>query len=347
MVTAPPGNELLAHVAAQDPLFRHRTAQQLLAVEKRLLDVAADSPDPRVAELTVHLAASGGKRLRPLLVLLGAEFGEEWRDGVVDAAVIAELVHISSLYHDDVMDGAALRHGVASTNARWGERMAVAGGNWLLARAARLAAGLGPDMVRFNADVAAVLVDGQLRELTGPAEGEDPVQHFFRVTTGKTAALLAMSLGAGALQAGAPAGQRSALMEYGHQLGIAFQISDDLLDLVAPAARTGKEQGKDLAAGVPSLPVLLALSDTGPAGAELRGLLEAGPLDDEVRRRRALELFRSSAAPAAAEEHLQDRLRLARAALGRLPAGAPRRALDALCAYVGARASTAAGPAGC
>lgn len=345
MVTASPGNELLERIAAREPLFRERTAQLLLEVEKRLLDVAADSPDPRVAELTAHIAASGGKRMRPLLVLLGAEFGEEWRDGVVEAAVIAELVHISSLYHDDVMDGAALRHGVLSANARWGERLAVAGGDWLLARAARLAAGVGPDMVRFNADVAGDLVDGQLRELTGPAEGEDPVEHFFRVTAGKTAALLAMALGAGALQAGVPAEQGRALMEYGHQLGIAFQISDDLLDLVAPAAQTGKEQGKDLAAGVLSLPVLLAASDTGPAAAQLRELLSEGPLDDPARQQRALELFRSSAAPAAAEQHLRERLGLARSSLRHLPECSARRALDALCDYVGTRVSrsTAAG----
>ncbi|MFI8814198.1 MULTISPECIES: polyprenyl synthetase family protein [unclassified Streptomyces] len=336
-VTAPPGSELLAHIAAQEPSFERRTAESLLAVEKRLLDCASGAPDPRVAELTCHLAAAGGKRLRPLLVLLGAEFGESWRDGIVDAAVIAELVHISSLYHDDVMDGAALRHGVDSANARWGERLAVAGGNWLLARAARLAAELGPDMVRFQADVASELVVGQLREMTGPAEGEDPVSHFFQVTSGKTAALLSMSLGAGALRAGAPAAHRAALAEYGLQLGIAFQISDDLLDLAAPAELTGKEQGTDLAVGVPSLPVLLATADPGPAGAELRELLAAGPLEDPGDRRRALELFAASPAPAAARAHLRQRLDRAGAVLDTLPPGPARRALHALCDYVDTR----------
>ncbi|MFD4035039.1 polyprenyl synthetase family protein [Streptomyces sp. NPDC058637] len=336
-VTALPGSELLVHMAAHDPLFRERTAQSLLAVEKRLLDCASDAPDPRVAELTGHIATAGGKRLRPLLVLLGAEFGESWRDGVVEAAVIAELVHISSLYHDDVMDGAELRHGVVSANALWGARLAVAGGNWLLARAARLAAELGPDMVRFQADVASELVVGQLREMTGPDEGEDPVAHYFQVASGKTAALLAMALGAGALRAGAPDAHGRALIEYGRQLGIAFQISDDLLDLVAPASRTGKEQGADLAAGAPSLPVLLAVADGRPAGAELRELLSAGPLEDPADRRRALRLFAVSPAPAGAEAHLRHRLDLARAALDVLPPGPARRALHALCDYVDSR----------
>ncbi|MFI8438414.1 polyprenyl synthetase family protein [Streptomyces sp. NPDC079020] len=341
-VTAPPGSELLDRIASHDPSFRERTAESLLAVEKRLLDCAAGAPDPRVAELTGHLAAAGGKRLRPLLVLLGAEFGESWRDGVVDTAVVAELVHISSLHHDDVMDGALLRHGVDSANARWGARLAVAGGDWLLARAARLAAELGPDMVRFHADVASELVVGQLREMTGPAEGEDPVGHYFQVSSGKTAALLAMSLGAGARRAGAPEAYGSSLTEYGRQLGIAFQISDDLLDLAAPAALTGKEQGKDLAAGVLSLPVTLAAADPGPAGAELRELLADGPLDDPAGRRRALELFAVSPALAAARAHLRQRLDLAGAALEALPPGPARRALHALCDYVHARSVPAA-----
>ncbi|MFD3741304.1 MULTISPECIES: polyprenyl synthetase family protein [unclassified Streptomyces] len=337
MVTSSPGRELLAHVVDHDPSFRDRTAESLRAVEKRLLDCSTGAPDPRVAELTGHLAAAGGKRLRPLLVLLGAEFGEPWRDGVVDTAVVAELVHISSLYHDDVMDGADLRHGVESVNARWGARLAVAGGNWLLARAARLAAELGPDMVRFHADVASDLVVGQLREMTGPGEGEDPVHHFFQVTAGKTAALLSMAAAAGALRGGAPAAHGRALAEYGRQLGIAFQISDDLLDLAAPTALIGKEQGKDLAAGVLSLPVILAVADRSPANAELRGLLANGPLTDPGDRHRALELFAASAAPAAARGHLRLRLDRAGAALDPLPPGPAREALHALCAYVDTR----------
>ncbi|MFJ6615710.1 polyprenyl synthetase family protein [Streptomyces sp. NPDC091289] len=342
-VSSPPGSELLAHITAHDPSFRDGVAEALLAVEKRLLDCAAGAPDPRVAELTGHLAAAGGKRLRPLLVLLGAEFGEPWRDGIVDTAVAAELVHISSLYHDDVMDGADLRHGVESVNSRWGARLAVAGGNWLLARAARLAAELGPDMVRFHANVASHLVVGQLREMTGPGEDEDPVDHFFQVTSGKTAALLSMAPAAGALCAAAPPAFGRALGEYGRQLGIAFQISDDLLDLAAPAELTGKEQGKDLAAGVLSLPVILAAADRSPANAELRELLAGGPLVDAGDRRRALELFAASPAPAAARDHLRRRLDLARAALEPLPRGAAREALYALCAYIDTRvAGTAA-----
>ncbi|MEV4738704.1 polyprenyl synthetase family protein [Streptomyces sp. NPDC049555] len=330
---------ILGQLSLGDEEFERAIREGLAAAEKALQDCVRSAPDPRVADLTGHIAAAGGKRMRPLLVLLGAQFGEPWDEGVTVAAVVAELVHLSSLYHDDVMDQAATRHGVPSANARWGERTAVLGGDWLLARSAQLAAGLGADALRLNAETAGRLVSGQLRELTGPAPDEDPVAHYFRVTEGKTAALLAMSLGIGALQAGAPEPYTAALAAYGEHLGIAFQIADDLLDLAAPATLTGKEQGKDLLAGVPSLPVLLARADTGAAGAELRALLAAGALADPADHRRALELFRTAPARARAEEILHQRLADARAALAVLPPLTARRALDALCDFVALRTS--------
>lgn len=328
---------LIGRLVPDEPAFQLRIADALAEAEKWLQDCANSAPDPRVATLTGHLAAAGGKRLRPLLVLLGAEFGEPWRDGVTQAAVIAELVHISSLHHDDVMDRADTRHGVPSVHARWGERAAVFSGDWLLARAAGLAAGLGAEAVHLNAQTAGRLVAGQLRELTGPAPGEDPVAHYFQVTAGKTAALLSMSLGIGAVQAGAPAPYVPALTEYGEQLGIAFQIADDLLDLTSPAEVTGKDQGKDLLAGVPSLPVLLALAGTGPADRELRALLQAGPTSDPAAHRRALELFRRSPATAQARALMRERLDLARTALEVLPDLPARRALTELCDVIGPR----------
>ncbi|MFD3471244.1 polyprenyl synthetase family protein [Streptomyces sp. NPDC058682] len=325
---------ILGRLGLRAPEFEARIQEAMGRVEQLLHQCAHSAPDPRISLLTGHLAAAGGKRLRPLLVLLGAEFGEPERDGV-----IAELVHVASLYHDDVMDAAAVRHGVPSVNARWGEKAAVLGGDWLLARAAQLAAALGPDAVHLNAQTAGRLVSGQLRELCGPGPGpgEDPVEHYFRVCEGKTAALLSMSLGIGALQAVAPAHHVSALAEYGEQLGIAFQIADDLLDLAAPQHSTGKEQGNDLLAGVPSLPVLLALAGDDPRDAELRDLLSAGAAAGPAAHRRALELFRRSPAPARAEALMHDRLERARTALEVLPALPARRALAALCGFVAQR----------
>ncbi|MFD6872738.1 MULTISPECIES: polyprenyl synthetase family protein [unclassified Streptomyces] len=333
------GSGLLARLCLDDPEFEARMGEALAGAEQRLHDCARAAEDPRIADLTGHLASAGGKRMRPVLVLLGAEFGDPWRHGVIQAAVIAELVHISSLYHDDVMDEAATRHGVPSANVRWGRRAAVFGGDWLLARSAQLAADLGPHALRLNAETAGRLVAGQLRELTGPAPDEDPIDHYFEVTAGKTAALLAMSLGIGALQAAAPEPYVRALTTYGEHLGAAFQIADDLLDLTGPAEVTGKERGKDLLAGVPSLPVLLALADRSPGNEELRNLLLDGPVTDPVAHGRALELFTVARATAQAEAMMHQRLAGARDALGTLPQRTARRALDALCDFVAFRTS--------
>lgn len=321
----------------KEPAFESRMRDALTEAEKWLQDCVGSALDPRIAAITRHLAAVGGKRLRPLLVLLGAEFGEPWREGVTQAAVIAELVHISSLHHDDVMDGADTRHGGPSVHAAWGRRAAVFSGDWLLARAARIAAGLGAEAVDLNARTAGRLVAGQLRELTGPAPGQDPFAHYFKVTEGKTAALLSMSLRIGAVQAAAPAARVEALAEYGEQLGVAFQIADDLLDLTAPAEHTGKEQGMDLLAGIPSLPVLLALHGDEPGDRELRDLLAAGPTSGPGVHRRVLELFRRSPATAEAEALMRQRLDRARAQLEGLPELPARRALTRLCDYVALR----------
>ncbi|MFF2024016.1 polyprenyl synthetase family protein [Streptomyces sp. NPDC058171] len=335
----PDSHGILNRLELSAPDFEHRIHRALDTAEQELQSCAQGSADPRIAALTGHLAAAGGKRLRPLLVLLGAEFGDPAREGIAQAAVIAELVHLSSLYHDDVMDAARTRHGVPSANARWGQRAAVLGGDWLLARSVQLAADLGAAAVHLNAQAAARLVAGQLRELTGPAPDEDPVEHYFRVALGKTAALLSMSLGLGAVQAEAPAPCVAALTEFGEHIGIAFQIADDLLDLASPTEVTGKEQGKDLLAGVPSLPVVLALAGDEPGDEELRALLAAGPTSDPAAHRRALELFGRSPAPARAASVMYERLDRARDTLTALPPLAARRALHGLCDFVGRRSA--------
>jgi heptaprenyl diphosphate synthase len=329
--------ELLGRLAPDEPKFQARVGEALDEVETLLRACTRDSADPRVGELTGHLAATGGKRMRPLLVLLAAEFGDPAREGVARAAVVAELVHLASLYHDDVVDRAATRHGAATANALWGNRPAVLGGDWLLARAARLSADLVPEALRLNSLTAGRVVAGQMRELAGPVAGEDPVGHYFRVTAGKTAALLAMSLGVGAFQSGTSPAVADALIEYGEQLGVAFQIADDLLDLLSPEASSGKQQGKDLLIGVPSLPVMLARESTDPRDAELRELLAAGPAAGAGWHRRALGLFAVSQATARAETIMYQRLALARAALDSLPPLPAREALDSLCDFVARR----------
>ncbi|WP_371101089.1 polyprenyl synthetase family protein [Streptomyces sp. PU_AKi4] len=317
-----------------DKAVEERLRTGLETVEAEIQRTISCASDSRVAELAGHVAAAGGKRLRPVLVLLAAEFGRPRHEGVTRAAAAVELIHIASLYHDDVMDAAVTRRGVVSANALWGNRMAVRGGDWLLARAAQLAAGLGQHIVHHNSRAAVRLVEGQLRELMGPGPDEDPVQHYFQVIADKTGELLASSLSLGALQANASTAHVDALAEYGARLGEAFQIADDLIDLLSPSERSGKDQGADLRAGVLSLPVLLARADHSPQGAELRALVSGGPVTDPWAHQRALDLFRDSWAVARTRTMMRDRVAHARFALTSLPPIPARAALDSLCDFV-------------
>ncbi|MBY8879787.1 polyprenyl synthetase family protein [Streptomyces sp. PLK6-54] len=322
--------------------MRRRLRRGMDVVEGRLRGCSLEAADPFVAEVVAHLIEAGGKRLRPLLTLLGAEFGpaerraEVW-DGVVTAAVVAELVHVASLHHDDVMDEAQTRHGVSSVNARWGNGVATFSGDWLLSKAAQLAAELGPAMVQLQARTSRRLVEGQMLELVGPSERQRRLDHYLAVISGKSAALIASSLCAGALQAGATPSETDSLAEYGEHLGVAFQIGDDLLDITAPSERLGKERGRDLAVGVESLPVLLALEDDRPQGAELRELLAAGPDATPEARSRTLALLCASPAVDQARVMRDDRLRRARRALTVLPDRPARHALASLCGFVASR----------
>ncbi|MEU1311717.1 polyprenyl synthetase family protein [Streptomyces cinnamoneus] len=331
------GAQLLDWLGAGDPGLEARLRHRAAEAERRLRAVAATAHDAFTAELVGYLVDAGGKRLRPVLALLGAEFGDPEAGRPEDAAVVVELVHVASLYHDDVMDQAPTRHGVPSVNHRWGNGLAVHGGDWLLAKAAQLSADLGQAAAVMNARAAGRLVDGQIRELAGPAPGEDPLDHYFAVISGKSAALIAMALCMGAVQADATEPVVAALAEYGEQLGVAFQISDDLLDITSPTALLGKEQGKDLAAGVASLPVLLALADDRPSGRELRELLANGATTDAAARDRALELLALSPAMTEARSLMNDRLSRARRSLETLPDRPVLKVLDALCDFVALR----------
>ncbi|MFD3979149.1 polyprenyl synthetase family protein [Streptomyces griseus] len=331
------GRSIISRLVVGESALERRVLRGLEQVENRLLKCAGEAEDPRLAEVAGHLIAAGGKRLRPLLTLLGAEFGDVRGEGVIEAAVVAELIHTASLHHDDVMDEALLRHGVSSVNARWGNTVAVRSGNWLLARAARLSASLAPEAIPLQAEASERLVRGQLRELVGPDGAERRLSHYFAVISDKSASLISLSLRLGAVQAGAPAGVGEALAAYGEHLGVAFQISDDLLDITSSSAELGKEQGKDLAVGVAGLPVLLVLDDAWPGDEELRSLLSGAQAMRGQQHERTLALLQRSGCMARARGIMDERLAAARASLGPLPPGPARKALESLCEFVATR----------
>ena len=320
----------------RDPDVEASVAATMAGVEEQLR-LAVAHADPLIADAAVHLADAGGKRFRPLLVALGAQFGDPESPLVVPAAVVMELTHLATLYHDDVMDEALVRRGAPSANARWGNSVAILVGDYLFARAADIAADLGTEAVRLQARTFARLVAGQIAETAGP-RGGDPIEHHLHVIREKTASLIATSARFGGMFGGAAAAHTEALEGYGEQIGAAFQLSDDLLDIASESTQSGKTPGTDLREGIPTLPVLYALAGD-DTDARLRELLSAGPLVDDDLHAEALGLLRESAALKRARETVRTYAESARAQLAPLPAGAPRRAMESLCDFIADRTS--------
>jgi heptaprenyl diphosphate synthase len=320
-----------------DPGLESAVQTTLAAVEERLHG-AVTSGDPLVAEAARHLVDAGGKRFRPLLTAIAAEFGAGGAADVVLSATVVELTHLATLYHDDVMDEALVRRGAPSANARWGNSVAILVGDFLFARAADLAASLGPEAVRIQAHTFARLVHGQIAETVGP-RASDPVEHYLGVIAEKTGSLIATSARFGAMFGGLPPTGIEALARYGETMGIAFQLSDDLLDIASESLQSGKTPGTDLREGVPTLPVLYALAgdESDAAAVRLREILSAGPVTDDTVHAEALGLLRESAALKRARETVRAYAEQARAELAPLPAVPARRALESLCDFIADR----------
>jgi heptaprenyl diphosphate synthase len=328
----------IAGVELGDPELAATTSAGLERVEE-LLHREVTSGYRFVTETSLHLIDAGGKRFRPLFTLLGAQMGPRPEaDDVVTAAAVVELIHLATLYHDDVMDEAAVRRGAPSANSRWSNSIAILTGDLLFARASDLLADLGPEAVRIQARTFERLVTGQIRETVGAQPGEDPVAHYLEVLADKTGSLVATSARFGASFAGVEAELVTALTAFGEEVGVAFQLSDDLLDIVSRDGASGKSPGTDLREGIATLPALFALAGDDPAEQRLRQLV-AGPIPDDAEHAEALELLRSSAALQRATEVLREYADRAQTRLSGVPEGPVREALSALCDYVVTRTS--------
>ncbi len=245
---------------------------QLKRLEPLLVESVVTG-DGFLDEVTTHLLAAGGKRLRPVLALATATSGtvEASRDDLL-GAVAVELVHLASLYHDDVMDEATVRRNVESVNARFGNLVAIVAGDFLLARSAEIAAGLGTEIAALLAATLGELCQGQVTEVHAAFEVGRSRDDYSRAIAGKTASLMATSCRIGALTGGLPRDQVDAFTAFGRSFGMIFQVRDDILDVIGTEAELGKPAGQDLAEGIYTLPVLLALADP-EAGPELSPLL--------------------------------------------------------------------------
>ena len=324
----------IAGVELGDPELETATSAGLRRVED-LLHREVTSGYRFVTETSLHLIDAGGKRFRPLFTLLGAQMGPRPdADDVVTAAAVVELIHLATLYHDDVMDSATMRRGAQSANSRWGNTVAILTGDFLFAHASRLVADLGPEAVRIIAETFAELVTGQMRETRGPRPGDDPVEHYLTVIAEKTGSLIATSGRYGGMFSGCTPDQTESLHRFGAAIGTAFQISDDIIDITSPSASSGKTPGTDLREGVNTLPMLYALQDAaGPDPGRLRELL-SHPLTDEAEVDEALHLLRAGPGVPRTRTVLTEHATAARAELAKLPDCPAAKALASLTTYV-------------
>ena len=261
------------------PEIEQDLARRLDLVEK-LLFAHVEGEYPFVNETSRHLIVAGGKRLRPVLTLLAANYGSTGERQVIEAAVVCELTHLATLYHDDVMDEAPLRRGVESANERWGNAVAILTGDYLFAKASDLLADLGPEAVRLQARTFERLVIGQIKETQGPQNGADPLEHYISVIADKTGSLFGTSIRFGALLSGASSQVVEALTTFGEEIGIAFQLADDVIDIASQTNESGKTPGTDLREGVPTLVTLLVQKANRPEDQKLIASL-AAPISDE------------------------------------------------------------------
>ena len=305
----------------------------LTRVESVIRDTAR-TEESLLTEASLHLVNAGGKRFRAMLVLLAGQFGDPRDSRLVPAAAAIELTHLATLFHDDVMDEAVIRRGHPSANSRWDNTIAILTGDFLFARASRILADLGPEAIRIQTETFARLVSGQVAETIGPRAGEDPLDHYWRVVMEKTGSLIATSGRFGAMFSGAPDEIVTRMELACEALGVAFQISDDILDISSETGQSGKTPGTDLREGVRSLPVLHALRSVDPADARLRALLARGPLAEDAEHTEALALLRAHPAMKAARADLIAWTDKAREHVLALPPGAARVSFETLCDFV-------------
>ncbi|MGA9277473.1 polyprenyl synthetase family protein, partial [Ilumatobacter sp.] len=287
------------------PLLALSTGRSDRARVEAAMHAAVVTSDKYLTEIASHLIVAGGKRLRPVLSVVASQItGAGATDDAVRGGVSCELVHLGSLYHDDVMDEADTRRGVETVNAKWGNLQAILAGDFLLARASEIAASLGTEVAGLLARTIGWLCEGQIEELRFTYDIGRTEESYYTSIHGKTASLYGTAARIGGIVAGHDEATIDALTEFGNAYGMVFQIVDDILDATATDEQLGKPAGHDLVEGVYTLPVLRTLALGSPAATELSGLLGA-PLDVE-RQRQALAIVRSNDGVASAMETARD-----------------------------------------
>ena len=285
-------------------------------VERRLREVTiADTAF--LTDIAQHLLSAGGKRYRPLLAQVAAELGANAGPEPIEAGVSVELVHLGSLYHDDVIDEADSRRGQTSVNTNWDNTVAILAGDFLLARASEVAAPLGEEAVALIARTYATLCEGQVKELVWADDLDHGPEGYHEVIGGKTASLIRTSARLGAMTGGADDDTVDAISEWAWEMGMVFQITDDVLDLIASEQFLGKPAGSDIGEGTFTLPVLMAAD--GPDGDEIRSLLGGRRPYDQASIRRVIDITVAGGHIDASLDEATERIRIAEKAAQRIP----------------------------
>jgi len=284
---------------------------------------------PLLIETSRHLVEAGGKRFRPLITLLASHFGKGQSDQVIAAAVVCELTHVATLYHDDVMDEAKLRRGVTSANSRWSNTVAILTGDYLFSKASDLLADLGPEAVRLQAKTFERLVIGQIQETQGAKTGVEALNHYLQVVSDKTGSLIATSARFGAMLSGADREIVETLTKFGEKIGIAFQLADDVIDISSDASQSGKVPGTDLREGIPTLVTLQIMSSKLDEDQELKLLLQSPVPEEKIAE--VLIKLRQHSALKDAKSYLHNLSLEAKQLLEPLPEIPARSALEGLC----------------
>jgi heptaprenyl diphosphate synthase len=288
-----------------------------------------------LTDAAAYLLAAGGKRFRPMLVLLSGHFGDPTDSRLIPGAAAIELTHVATLYHDDVIDEAEYRHGVPSVNAKWSNSVAIVSGDFLFARAAEIASDLGTEVTRLLARTIATVCDGQIRDVTNAGRLDQSLDSYMETIRRKTAALMAASCRLGGMLSGARPEHAEILDRFGEALGLGFQLSDDIMDVISSERELGKEPAVDLRLGVYTLPVLHTIH-YGTRREELAEILSARPLEDRSLER-AIDIVRSDGSLDHARAAVTVEVRRAKDLAAKLPGGAARTALENLADFIAVR----------
>ncbi len=320
---------------APDAVLESEVRTRLDQVEAALEKSVNVEASGLLSETSSYLIAAGGKRFRAMLVLLAGYFGDPSDPRLIPGSVSIELVHLATLYHDDVIDEADARRGAPSANMRWDNTVAILTGDFLFARASEISTDLGTEVCRLLARTIAILCDGQIREVDSSAKVEQEVTNYLEIIRRKTASLIATSCRLGGMLSDASPEHTDVIEQFGDALGMAYQLSDDIMDITASQMELGKEPGVDMKEGVYTLPVLHALAHDARRE-ELARILGHGSPDGAMLDR-ALEIVRDGGSIDHARRAVSDEVARAIDLAERLPDGPARHALIQLARFLAAR----------